>query len=537
MTCWNILGLTPDADSRAIKRQYAALLKKTRPDDDPEGFQRLREAYEQALRWSQEQRETVEVVIEHVGETAEVVIEHVGEAVEVVTEHVEETLEQRYQAAMANGTALFFEIHLLHRCVDGELSAEDARWAFQAFNWLTAWQRLELPVELIDTLERQHRAALQQPLRLALEQKDEAAFLAAYAARDEHPWVHNHPHGEWFNEWLAKLLAQSHFWSSAVFDAVCAGQGWHGGADHNCPASDWTLLLKRQQGPAFLARQRALAAEPPYSPQQRAARLLLAPMSLGQRRAFAQRLNEDDWKACQSLSADIYADHVVVAEAMPGGTVYFWQDWDKAMDTWPWVVALVVSCLVGVLEKAEFLAGNVVPTLGHGLLWSLAFVVGAGLAWQGWRPLAHHYRVQDEAFSQRLPGWLSPTHLPLLPVRDLVPGLVLVATLGYIFGPLASVTLIAALALIGGIKRPSMSRHTPWTASHPRWTLLGAALGVVGVIALYAGLVLLDNGHRVVRNQGLQQWTERLCSRMPRSDAECQAPATQKQWYGQEAAQ
>jgi hypothetical protein len=44
-----ILGLSPDADARAIKRAYAARLKTTRPDEDPEGFQRLNEAYQAAL--------------------------------------------------------------------------------------------------------------------------------------------------------------------------------------------------------------------------------------------------------------------------------------------------------------------------------------------------------------------------------------------------------------------------------------------------------------------------------------------------------
>ena len=43
------LGLRPDADERAIKRAYAARLKTTRPDEDPEGFQRLNEAYQAAL--------------------------------------------------------------------------------------------------------------------------------------------------------------------------------------------------------------------------------------------------------------------------------------------------------------------------------------------------------------------------------------------------------------------------------------------------------------------------------------------------------
>ena len=43
------LGLSPDADERAIKRAYAAQLRTVRPDEDPEGFQRLNEAYQAAL--------------------------------------------------------------------------------------------------------------------------------------------------------------------------------------------------------------------------------------------------------------------------------------------------------------------------------------------------------------------------------------------------------------------------------------------------------------------------------------------------------
>jgi hypothetical protein len=45
------LGLRADADERDVKRAYAARLKTVRPDEDPAGFQLLREHYEQALAW------------------------------------------------------------------------------------------------------------------------------------------------------------------------------------------------------------------------------------------------------------------------------------------------------------------------------------------------------------------------------------------------------------------------------------------------------------------------------------------------------
>ncbi|HKE93991.1 MAG TPA: hypothetical protein VKB34_06775 [Povalibacter sp.] len=48
MDIWNILGIEPTPDERAIKRAYAARLKVTSPEDHPAEYMQLRDAYEGA---------------------------------------------------------------------------------------------------------------------------------------------------------------------------------------------------------------------------------------------------------------------------------------------------------------------------------------------------------------------------------------------------------------------------------------------------------------------------------------------------------
>jgi len=50
MTCWQTLGIAPTSDEATIKQAYAARIREHRPDRDPEGFRRVRAAYEEALR-------------------------------------------------------------------------------------------------------------------------------------------------------------------------------------------------------------------------------------------------------------------------------------------------------------------------------------------------------------------------------------------------------------------------------------------------------------------------------------------------------
>ena len=53
--CWEELGIKKTTDKRAIKTAYARLLKNNRPDGDPEAYQALREAYDAALRYAENQ--------------------------------------------------------------------------------------------------------------------------------------------------------------------------------------------------------------------------------------------------------------------------------------------------------------------------------------------------------------------------------------------------------------------------------------------------------------------------------------------------
>lgn len=67
MNFWSILGIQPTNNLKDIKRAYAKQSKVYHPEDDPENFQRLQKAYQEALAWqkSHSGNEDVGAVIGH----------------------------------------------------------------------------------------------------------------------------------------------------------------------------------------------------------------------------------------------------------------------------------------------------------------------------------------------------------------------------------------------------------------------------------------------------------------------------------------
>ena len=51
---FHVLGIKETKDEQQIQDAYRGLLKRTNPEDDPEGFKRLREAYETAVSWARQ---------------------------------------------------------------------------------------------------------------------------------------------------------------------------------------------------------------------------------------------------------------------------------------------------------------------------------------------------------------------------------------------------------------------------------------------------------------------------------------------------
>ena len=54
---WSVLGIEPTDDIRAIKRAYSALAHKISPEDEPEKFRKIHDAYKNALFYAEHKKD------------------------------------------------------------------------------------------------------------------------------------------------------------------------------------------------------------------------------------------------------------------------------------------------------------------------------------------------------------------------------------------------------------------------------------------------------------------------------------------------
>lgn len=555
VNCWAILGLEADADSRSIKRQYATLLKVHRPDEDPTGFQRLREAYEQAMEWSRREPTVVrQALAPSLEAELSFELEHVRfeqragaqQAEQLLADVTVERLDERLAQARVSHCAREFEDQLLMMCLsprdDGMLLAA---WGLVQFNWLSAWQRLDLSSQALELLLRAYCKHVEKDLRELLDAGQVDAFIERFVALKQADWLQPFERHDWFNETLARLLVDSSFWSVHVFETLCSHQHWYVAANEaeiegRCPPPYWTALLQRRDDQVFVETLERLADLNDREPQSRAARLLLTPMTDTERSAFARRFFEADWNACRTLSEKLQRLGPARCRQMPNGDPFFWKPLVQPRQTWPMFAGLLGASLTW--AAGEYLSdkSGIGASFAAMLFWLCVLATpSAALLWV-WCPTADRFWSLDVRLSRAVSPRLSLRRPAPLVLRELLPCWLMGALTWACCGAAAFASYTVVVLALGGLSRiawPETLHIKPpkvWLPALGRAPSIALMIGVIGLTLLF---YTIASSQLMGPDQGLQPFSKRSCSGPLDSRQECRIAPTQEQWYGQSRAQ
>lgn len=457
MSCWEVLGLTCDADTRSIKRQYAVLLKQHRPDEDPAGFQRLREAYEHALEWSR-----FETPVEAPPLPVDIVQPAMAEpdtrfeqAQILVAEAVPKDLACRFQQAKDGDCTDAFESLLLQRCLTSK-DAAICEWAVTHLQWLSPWQRespLRLPEYRLAALLEQMFKHVEQRLVGLLDQQQVEAFKAALVELQHTEWLKPLARHARINDLLARTLLASRFWSEALFDTLCAQHAWSDKELENpCPEPEWSQLKERNAIERFKAHKLQQASLDSRDAESRAAKLLLGDMPMEQRQRFARRFGESEWNACRTLSETLLNQYPSLCALTPSGDPYFWRDWERITRPWPMFLALLGMAAGWALHDQQVTDHTLMETLGMAPTWAFLIAIPALLILAIWRPATDGYGEIDDTLTP-LARWLSFRRPPPLFIREILPCWLLGALIWVILGPYAFIGYALTLQALGLAQR------------------------------------------------------------------------------------
>ncbi|AHG41198.1 molecular chaperone DnaJ [Pseudomonas syringae CC1557] len=545
MNCWSILGLDAPSDLRSIKRRYAALLKQHRPDEDPAGFQRLRDAYEQALSWTAEVEEQLTeqpspllAPAPELSTWAEALSTSTLDRrkADALLEGVTvENLDQRLEEARAMQCEQAFEEGLLEHCQSGTVDAcELAERAVEHFKWLSAWQRNDLSLHATHTVLNNLLRNTEQQLAAALNSGDTTSFTRLCQHLDKTAWMQTLDRRMWLNKYLARLLSNAEAWSSPIFDAVCKLQGWkEPGSRTLCPEPFWSQLLARSRQAMFLEEQLRMATQKIDSTGSRAARMLFLPMSENARVSLAARFTPADWQACESLANAVERHYPGLASNVPGEDLYFWRPLRRKTSFWALPFAILGAASVSAWDGYYRLGSDPAETMTALLLIMGALGLLAGLLYVGCQLVGAFAWRLDELITQRVGHWLTLRRpVPLLLRESTVSWLPAVPA--YMIGGWKALLVYGSVLAIAAVRTriawPEWlkGRFSTAPGSLTRELLIGTMTGLAVSLLFIAGTVI--NYRPLQENQGLQAWPKRLCAALLDTRQSCQPPSHQ-QWY------
>lgn len=471
MNCWTLLQLPDDADARSIKRSYARLLKSCRPDEDAEGFQRLREAYEEALdmaRWRAEAEADEQDT--PVVETAQanpndypalIEVQPVTPAAVELPAHLQQTqalfdglnahnLDERWQQAQQQGCADPFQAALLRHCFEspGERGAI-AAWAVQRLEWLTPWQSVRMTPWQHEALAGELLQEYRRVLQDLLEQKAEREFVNQLGAFNQHAWLRVFDLQQQWQRIVLQLLHDTQ-WSVPLFERVSQAFGWdeqHG--VHPEPEWMWRGLVERCQHESFYAELQAKAADARQkSADALAAKLLLTPMSTTAQSRLVATFGENEWSACQQLAQTLTWRYPQLVERLPAPDVFFWRKFlPRPVSHYSWTRVWGGLAIAGGLA---FYQHEKTPMAAEMFIVMLLTFIPAMLVIRGtqlWAALASHLIVPDLWLTRRLlPERFSP-HQYWLVLRHGIPQVGMLLMFGFVLGLMGMVTYLGMILL------------------------------------------------------------------------------------------
>jgi hypothetical protein len=378
---WQLLQIAPDSDERSIKRAYARLLKTNRPDDNPEDFQRLREAYEAALaeaRWRASDEEASSEA--HGGD-----VDYVDRA-------------ERDVSALGS---------------EAPFAADSRSETFaQEFAFTPAAESAPEP-------------SLAQMQQWLAEGKDRQVLegLRLWVASD---WLLPFDRRQHFEQDVLNWIEAAPDWSPVFFDALCNIMGWDEAQGHlPCANWRWSGLIRRCEVQAFMnsVREDLARYKGDWVGGQPAA-LLWLPMSDHERRQLADSFDGPQWQRFTQLAQTAEYQYPEVYEKLGLSTLDNWRDWLPATSTRPVFMFLwLMACALLMFSKPE--GTSVSRTLGDLLVLPVFMIVMMFFSvrlYGVWVKIAGVARHLDIALSRMLiPQALYRQGAGLLLLRHVLP--------------------------------------------------------------------------------------------------------------------